>query len=216
MKKTKILLADDHALFRSGLKMILSRSGEFEVAAEAADGEEVLALLAGNGKVADLIIMDIRMPGRDGLETLAEIRNRGFDVPVLLLTMYGDEAFLRTGMESGANGYILKKAVDSELLTAVRTVLGGEAYVYPTLVPLLYQKRAEDAAHWEETEALSPREIEVLRYIALGYTQKEIGEKLFISGKTVDTYKTRIQKKLKMEKRSQLVRYAIEKKIIQL
>lgn len=216
MKKTKILLADDHALFRSGLKMILSRSGEFEVVAEAADGEEVLALLAGNGREADLIIMDIRMPGRDGLETLAEIRKRGFGVPVLLLTMYGDEAFLRTGMESGANGYILKKAVDSELLTAVRTVLGGEAYVYPTLVLLLYQRRAEDPAHWEETEALSPREIEVLRYIALGYTQKEIGEKLFISGKTVDTYKTRIQKKLKMEKRSQLVRYAIEKKIIQL
>lgn len=101
-------------------------------------------------------------------------------------------------------------------MTAVRTVLGGEAYVYPTLVPLLYQKRAEDEKPRGETEALSSREIEVLRYIALGYTQKEIGEKLFIRGKTVDTYKARIQKKLNMEKRSQLVRYALEQKIISL
>lgn len=216
MKKAKILLADDHTLFRSGLKMILGRSEEFEVIAEAADGAEVLDFLTKVKRAVDLIIMDIRMPGRDGLETLAEIRKRNFKIPVLLLTMYSDEAFLRTGMETGANGYILKKAVDSELLTAVRTVLGGEAYVYPTLVPLLYQKPVENIALQGETETLSPREVEVLRYIALGYTQREIGEKLFISGKTVDTYKTRIQKKLKIEKRSQLVRYAIERKIIQL
>lgn len=216
MKKAKILLADDHTLFRSGLKMILGRSEEFEVIAEAADGAEVLDFILKVKRAVDLIIMDIRMPGRDGLETLAEIRKRNFKIPVLLLTMYSDEAFLRTGMETGANGYILKKAVDSELLTAVRTVLGGEAYVYPTLVPLLYQKPVENIALQGETETLSPREVEVLRYIALGYTQREIGEKLFISGKTVDTYKTRIQKKLKIEKRSQLVRYAIERKIIQL
>lgn len=93
-------------MFRSGLKMILSRSEEFEVVAEAADGGEVLDFLSRSGGDVDLIIMDIRMPGRDGLETLSELRGRGFDMPVLLLTMYSDEAFLRTGMETGANGYI--------------------------------------------------------------------------------------------------------------
>ncbi|OIJ12539.1 DNA-binding response regulator [Anaerobacillus alkalilacustris] len=215
----KIMLADDHPVFRSGLKNIILTEKDFEIVAEAENGN--IAIEKAEKYTPDIIIMDINMPQKDGIEATKIIKEKVPDTKILILTMYSDEAYLKEGLNAGASGYVLKRAVDTELIAAVQTVLRGEHYIYPTLIPSLYAKPNESEQESEqesevgsEVDLLSPREREVLKYIALGYTQKEISTELFISIKTVDTYKARIMEKIDAKKKSNLVRYALKHGII--
>lgn len=209
----KLFIVDDHPVFRAGLKTILMSETDFEIIGEAQSGEEALQKL--NEMEPDIIVMDISMPGKDGIETTKEIRKSNSKVKILLLTMFSDEAYLKEGLASGAQGYVLKRAVDTELINAIKIVLNGEHYIYPTLIPYLY-KQADEKVEASETDKphLSQRETEVLKLIALGYTQREISEELFVSIKTVETYKTRIMEKIGATKRSRLVKYAIKHNLI--
>lgn len=208
-----LFIVDDHPVFRAGLKTILMNESDFTIVGEAQSGEEAINKL--KTVTPDIIVMDINMPGKDGIETTREIKKGNPTIKILLLTMYSDEAYLKEGLEAGAQGYVLKRAVDTELITAIRIVLNNEHYIYPTLVPYLYkrQETERESEPFNSTQ-LSQRETEVLRLIALGHTQKEIGEELFISTKTVETYKTRIMEKLGETKRSALVKYAIKHNLI--
>lgn len=213
----KLILADDHALFRSGLKMILEKNPEIEIMAEASCGEEAVRLARDACGSVDLVVLDINMPDMDGIEVAEAIRAFDSAVGILMVTMYEDEAYLKAALKAGANGYVTKQAVNEELITAVNALLDGRTYIYPTLASVLF----DDSSQREEgtgasPEVLSAREKEVLRYLALGYTQREIGEALFISEKTVETYKSRLLVKLGLEKRSELVRYAFENGIARL
>lgn len=214
--KTRIMLVDDHPVFRSGLKHILCTESDYHVIAEADDGESAIDMALEI--IPDIIIMDISMPGMDGIEVTREIKRRMPDIRILMLTMYADEAFLKESLDAGAAGYVLKRAVDTELVHAVKLVMSGEPYIYPTLIPKLYHANQGNHtnASMENSQSvdLSQREQEVLKYIALGYTQKEISTELFISIKTVDTYKKRVMEKIGSKKKSALVRYALKHHII--
>ncbi|GBF10492.1 response regulator transcription factor [Tepidibacillus sp. HK-1] len=217
MEKIKVLLADDHPMFRSGLKSVIISDPQLEVVGEVSRGDE--AVTQAIIKRPNIIIMDINMPGIDGIEATKQIKEKNRDTKVILLTMYSDEAYLKEGLKAGASGYVLKKAVDMELLSAIRTVLNGENYIYPTLIPSLFTKSVNHDQEEKNDEGvleeiLSTREKEVLKYIALGYTHQEIADTLFISAKTVDTYKSRIMEKINVKKRSDLVRYALKQGII--
>lgn len=212
--KTKVLLVDDHPVFRSGLKNILISENDFTIIGEASNGREAIEIVSDIQP--DIIIMDVSMPDMDGIEATREIHKHNNQIKILILTMYSDEAYLKAGLAAGASGYVLKQAVDTELVTAIRTVLRGENYIYPTLMPALYKTKLgikqEDTI--DEVELLSQREIEVLKYIALGYTQKEIADEIDVSIKTVETYKTRIMEKTGANKRSMLVRFALKHGIL--
>ncbi|WP_017755299.1 response regulator transcription factor [Calidifontibacillus oryziterrae] len=212
--KTKVLLVDDHPVFRSGLKNILISENDFTIIGEASNGREAIEIVSDIQP--DIIIMDVSMPDMDGIEATREIHKHNNQIKILILTMYSDEAYLKAGLAAGASGYVLKQAVDTELVTAIRTVLRGENYIYPTLMPALYKTKLgikqEDTI--DEVELLSQREIEVLKYIALGYTQKEIADEIDVSIKTVETYKARIMEKTGANKRSMLVRFALKHGIL--
>lgn len=215
MKKIKVLLADDHPMLRSGLKNVLMSDSRFEIVSEVSRGDD--AVKESFLKKPDIVIMDVNMPGLDGIEATKQIKTRCPEIKILILTMYSDEAYLKEGLRVGASGYILKRAADTELLMAIRSVLEGEKYIYPTLIPDLFSKPSEtnqDQNKDPSEEVLSPREKEVLTFIALGHTQQEIAERLFVSIKTVESYKARIMEKLGASKRSDLVRYALRHNMI--
>lgn len=213
----KLMLADDHALFRSGLKMILERDPSIEIVAEAACGKDAVDLICTARRDIDLIVLDINMPDLDGIEVAETIRNFDASIKILMVTMYEDEAYLKAALRAGANGYVPKQAVDEDLLTAVHAILEGQKYIYPTLAALLFEDHTErDGKTATSPDIFSTREKEVLRYLALGYTQREIGEVLYISEKTVETYKSRLLSKLGFERRSELVRYAFENGMVDL
>ena len=207
----KIMLVDDHTLFRSWLKKILMEVEGLEVLAEAstsADAIQSARRLLGS---LDLIILDISLPDQDGISAAEEIRKFDPRTPILFVTMHKDKAYLREAMSVGADGFISKQAVDEELLAAVRAILNGQKYVHPVLAAALFDAPSASDAKGPATKIeLSKREEEVLRYLALGYTQREIGELLYISEKTVETYKGRLMQKLDARKRSDLVKYAFE------
>lgn len=214
-KKIKVLLADDHPVFLSGLKSILVKEEQLEVIGEVNTGEE--AVREALNKQPDIVIMDVNMPILDGIEATKKINQSCPSIKILILTMYSDEAYLKEALRIGASGYVLKKAVDTELLAAIKTVLRGENYIYPTLIPSLYQpsnKQEEVLDSKINQDILSQREEEVLRLIALGYTHQEIADTLYISIKTVDTYKARIMSKLNLNKRSDIVRFALKRNLI--
>lgn len=213
----KIILADDHALFRSGLKMILTKNPDIEISGEASCGEEAIELVRNAQDNIDLIVLDISMPDMDGIEVAEAIRAFDEKVGILMVTMHEDEAYLKAALKVGADGYVTKQAIDEDLITAVNAVLSGHKYIYPTLAATLYENSTkEEDADSVNAVALSAREQEVLKHLALGYTQREIGELLFISEKTVETYKSRLLSKLGLEKRSELVRFAFESGIAEL
>lgn len=213
--KIKVLLVDDHPVFRSGLKNILIAENDYYIIGEASTGREAVLLM--KEIEPDIIIMDVSMPDMDGIEATREILKLNKNTKILILTMYSDEAYLKAGLAAGASGYVLKRAVDTELVAAIRTVLKGENYIYPTLIPSLYKNKLQKVDEYSEpneVDLLSQREKEVLKFIALGYTQKEIAESLSVSIKTVETYKTRIMEKTGADKRSMLVRFALKHGIL--
>jgi DNA-binding NarL/FixJ family response regulator len=211
----KILLADDHAVLRVGLRLLLNSQPDFEVIGEAASGLEALDLAAS--LQPDLILLDLSMPGLSGLDSLPQLRRRAPQARILILTMHDDPQYLRQALKNGAAGYVLKKAADVELLSAVRAVLRGEVYVHPSMTRGLLEDLLPQAESTDELSlwnTLSEREQEVLRQVALGYTSAEIAEKLTLSVKTVETYRARGMEKLGLTNRAALVRFALGRGLI--
>lgn len=215
MEPIRVLIADDHAVVRSGLSVLLNAQPDFEVVGEAATGEE--AVERTTTLVPDVLLLDIAMPGLNGLEAARHIRRRAPEVRIIVLTMHDDEGYLRQFLEIGASGYVLKKAADTELADAIRAVHRGESFVYPSLMPRLIDSYlGKDSARRPPPGAdeLSPREEEVLRYVALGYTSQQIADELSIGASTVETHRGRIMEKLGLRGRAQLVRYALAKGLL--
>lgn len=211
-EKIRLLLADDHAVLRSGLRLLLSEQPDMEVVGEAADGEEAIAKT--RELRPDLVLLDITMPGIGGLEALDRIKKEVPEVRVVVLTMHDDESYMERIMTSGGSGYVLKKAADTELLQAIRAVREGGVYLHPTmtraLVSQLQRKSVAQEKQSHLESKLSEREREVLKLIAQGYTNKEIADMIFLSVKTVETHKAHIMDKLELRSRAELVRYALD------
>jgi two-component system response regulator NreC len=203
-----ILLVDDHAMFRAGIRALLESEDGLEVVGEASTGDE------GVDQVRRLkpavVVMDLSMPGSSGLEATRRIAALGLDTKVLVLTVHAEEEYLVPVLEAGASGYLTKTSADRDLIDAIKVVARGEVYLPPKATRLLLQKyKASEADQGAGLHDLSSREQEVLALTAEGYSSREIGKKLFISPKTVDTYRARIMDKLGLSHRSELVRFAL-------
>ena len=219
MAKIRILVADDHGVLRAGLRSLFNSQPDMEVCGEAADGHEAIALAAAQGP--DVVLLDLKMPGLGGAEAIGRIRAAHPTVKILVLTMYEDESYLRRVLDGGASGYVLKRAADVELLSAIRSVHEGGVYLDPSLGRGIVEgylaarpAPVERPAGKGDAEGLSDREREVLRLLAYGYTNQQIAEKLFLSVKTVEGYKARIVEKLGLRGRAALTRYALERGLL--
>jgi two-component system response regulator NreC len=209
MNKTRIVLADDHLVLRSGLKMLLNAQEDLLVVGEATNGQEALAIVREQSP--DLLILDLTMPKTDGLQVLTQVKRAHPDVRVLILTMHEEEGYLRRALESGAAGYCPKSAADAELISAIRAVMRGNVYIHPSHAKILLDKMIAPASESGVSAVeLSERERAVLKLVALGNTNQEISEQLSLSVKTVETYRARGMEKLGLTSRAALVRYAIQ------
>jgi two-component system response regulator NreC len=203
----RIVLADDHAVVRSALRMLLDAEDDLEVIAEAGDVDTTVRYVRGHKP--DVLILDLNMPGGPSLQAVPQITEASKDTQVVILTMQSEPVFAREAMQAGVCGYILKEAADSELVKAVRLAAQGKTYLQPELGARL---AAEPAASPDD---LSERELDVLRLIALGHTNAEIADRLFLSVRTVESHRSHIQQKLRLAKRSELVRYALERGLLE-
>ncbi|WP_436950962.1 nitrate respiration regulation response regulator NreC [Staphylococcus shinii] len=214
----RIVIADDHAVVRTGFTMILNYQEDMEVVGTAADGVEAYQKVMKYKP--DVLIMDLSMPpGESGLIATSKITESFPDTKILILTMYDDEEYLFHVLRNGAKGYILKNAPDEQLILAIRTVFKGETYVDMKLTTSLVNEFVNNSGHDKQAttdpyKILSKREIEILPLIAKGYGNKDIAEKLFVSVKTVEAHKTHIMQKLKLKSKPELVEYAMKKKLI--
>jgi two-component system, NarL family, response regulator NreC len=213
--KIRVVLVDDHPVVRLGLSALIDSEPGMEVVGKGSNGLEGLQL--AESLRPDVVVMDISMPEMDGLEATRRIRSGGMGVQVLILTVHAQERYLFPVLKAGAAGYVLKSTVDTELLDAIRTVAQGGAFLYPGATRMLledYVHRLQSGASAEAYDSLSDREQEVLKLIALGYTASEAAEKLALSPKTVETYRTRIMQKLGLLNRADLVRYALSRGLL--
>ena len=211
---TRILIADDHPIVRSGLKKVLDAKADLEVVAEAEDGAEAVEKALEDD--VHLAILDVSMPRMTGIQAAAELHKRKPDLKLLMLSMHDSEQFLFEALKAGASGYVLKSGADTDIVDAVRAAMRGDSYLYPSAVTTLVRDYVERGGRGEEEfDVLTPRELEVLKLIAEAYTSKEIAEKLFISIKTVDRHRQNILEKLGMRDRVELTRYAIRRGLIQ-
>lgn len=207
----RVLIVDDHAVVRSGLRLLLAAEKDIEPVGEAGNARD--AVFQARAVKPDVILLDLVMPEQTGLDVLPQLKHENPDAKVLVLSMQDEPRYVREAFAAGASGYVLKEAADDDLLTAVREVAGGRSYVDPALGARL---AAADAAASAAAEAdpLSAREHEVLRMLALGYTNQEIAKTLFISVRTAETHRARIMQKLRLQTRAELVRYAIERDLL--
>ncbi len=213
--KTRILLADDHALVRRGLRLVLEGEPDMEVVGEAGDGAAAIALALETP--ADLAILDISMPRMTGLQAVAELRRRKPELRCLMLSMHENERYLYEALKAGAAGYVLKSVADRDLVNAVRAAMRGEPFLYPgAMTPLIeeYLRQAHDEPTIRE-DPLTPREREVLKLIAESHSTKQIAAELVISDKTVERHRENILDKLGMHDRVELTRYAIRSGLIE-
>lgn len=216
MPKIKVLVVDDHAIVREGVRMILAKEPDLEVVGEASDGQE--ALERAKQLQPDVVVMDISMPGMGGIEATQTLRTTLPAVQVLALTMHEDETYVFQLLRAGAAGYVLKRAAAQDLVAAVRAAARGEAFLYPSIARKVvedYLKRVESGEERERYDGLTAREKEILTLIASGSSNQQIAEKLFISIKTVQTHRAHILEKLGLHDRTELVRYAIRKGLIE-
>jgi two-component system, NarL family, response regulator NreC len=210
MARIRVLLADDHAVLRAGLQMLINAQADLEVVGEASTGEE--AVRQARATKPDVVLMDITMPGAGGIEATGRIVRDCPGVRVLVLTMHDDAAYLRSVLAAGASGYVLKRSADTELLSAIRLTHRGETYLESSLAGVVVQEALGRKARQSEAapgEALSDREREVLRLVAQGHTNQHIADHLSLSVKTVETYRARLMTKLGLKTRAELVRYAL-------
>ena len=208
-RRTTIVIADDHAVVRSGLRMLLDAEPDFEVVAEAGEMDSAIRYVRGHKPA--VLVLDLNMPGEPSLPAIPRLREEFPNTQVVVLTMQNDPAFAREAMRAGALGYVLKEAADAELVQAVRMAADGQTYLHPQLGARL---AAEPAAEGP-SDNLSEREVEVLRLIALGHTNTEIAEQLYLSVRTVESHRAHIQQKLGLTTRAELVRYALEHQLIE-
>lgn len=216
-QKIGILLADDHTLLRNGIRALLEDESDMVIVGEANDGREAIKL--ATQLKPNVILMDIAMPLLNGLEATRQIKREHPEINVLVLTMYDHEEYFRQMLEVGASGYIIKRAAANELVSAIRAVHNGEAVLSPAITRLLledYLIRDPSAKEENDPNSLSAREREVLQLIAEGKTSREIAELLNLSVKTVQTHRTNLMQKLNLHDRGDLIKYAIQKKIIEL
>ncbi|HSI99999.1 MAG TPA: response regulator transcription factor [Patescibacteria group bacterium] len=207
----KVLIADDHGIVRSGLRLLLDREPDIEVVAEASDGVEARDLAIRERP--DLAILDVRMPKLTGLQATREIREQAPDVAVLILSMHDDERYLFQALQAGASGYVLKRQADEDLLDAVRAVDRGEPFLTPDAQRALIRDVLERGS--DQADELSPREQEVVKLVAEAHTNREIAEVLHLAEKTVESHRANAMKKLGMRDRVELVRYAIRRGLIE-
>lgn len=204
----RVLLADDHGILRAGLRALLNTQDDIEVVGEAANGEEAVA--RATELAPDVVVLDIAMPQLDGLEAARRMRDRGLPCKVLILTVHAEERYLLPVLRAGGAGYVQKSGADTDLLDAIRTVARGEVFLYPGATRLLVSSYLTRQAVGEERgPELSERERQVLGLTAEGYSAQEIGARLFLSPKTVETYRERAMHKLGLRRRADLVRYAL-------
>ncbi|HLW96841.1 MAG TPA: response regulator transcription factor [Solirubrobacteraceae bacterium] len=212
--KTKVLLADDHELVRSGLRMLLDAQPDIEVVAEASDGADALRQCERNP--VDLALLDVSMPRLTGLQAAQELRKRQPDVRILMLSVHDNEQYLFAALNAGAAGYVLKTAASQDLVRAIRATMRGELFVYPPAAAALVREHGGQAERIAATgDRLTPRELEVLKLIAEAHSSDAIADTLAISRRTVDHHRASILRKLGMRGRVELTRYAIRRGLIE-
>jgi DNA-binding NarL/FixJ family response regulator len=210
---TRILIADDHALVRSGLTKVLDAVPDLEVVAEAQDGAE--AVDKGLSEDVHLAILDVSMPRMTGIQAAAELHKRKPELKTLILSMHDSEQFLFEALKAGASGYVLKSGADTDIVEACRSAMRGNSFLYPSAVTTLVRDFVERGGAGEQFDVLTPRELEVLKLIAEAKTSKDIAAMLYISVKTVDRHRQNILDKLGMRDRVELTRYAIRRGLIE-
>lgn len=212
----RIMLVDDHAVLRAGLRMLLDAEGDLSVVGEASNGTQALERVAE--LKPDVVLVDISMPETNGLEMLQEMLRISPSSRFLILTMHDDEGYLRKALSAGAAGYVLKQAANTELLSAIRVVHQGGTYLHQEHRSILFDTKAPlEMSQVDEEDSyslLSPREKEILYLIAMGFTNRQIAQKLYLSEKTVETYKSRLMTKLDLHSRTEIVRYALQRRLI--
>jgi two-component system, NarL family, response regulator NreC len=208
----RVLIVDDHAVVRAGLKLLLDAEDDIEVVGEAGNARD--AVFQMRSLKPDFVLMDVVMPGQSGLEATANILHEAPDTKVLVLSMQDDPRYVREAFAVGASGYVLKEAADAELVAAIREVANGGRYVHPALGARLVTAEAEERRRAEE-DPLSDREREVLRLLALGHTNQEIAQMLYISVRTAETHRAHIMQKLRLQTRAELVRYALSQGLLE-
>jgi two-component system response regulator NreC len=208
-----VVLADDHGVLRGGLRALLNAEDDLKVIGEAASGDEALRLVPE--LQPDIVLLDLNMPGPGGIEVTRRLRELVPETRVLVLTVHEDEGLLREAIDSGASGYIIKRAVESELINAIRAVARGEMYIHPSMTRALLNKptRREQAPSGAQ-ESLTPRETDVLRLIVLGYTNRQAAEELGLSVRTVETHRANLMGKLGLKSRVELVRWAADNELM--
>ena len=206
------MLADDHSIVRAGLVRIVQETDDMEVIAEAEDGMSAITL--AREKNPDVSVIDISMPGLDGLEVVSQIKTYFPKMPVIILTMHEEEQYVVRAFEAGAMGYITKKSAPEQLVNAIRKVYGGSRYITPEVAELLATRVSRGANGGSVLDLLSTRELQVLRRLAMGHTNREIADAYNISIKTVDTYRLRLLKKLNLRNNAELSRFAIQNRLI--
>ncbi|QPC84474.1 response regulator transcription factor [Phototrophicus methaneseepsis] len=215
---TRILLADDHAVLRAGLRALLNIEPDITVIGEAGNGNETLEQI--EVLQPDIVVLDLMMPQVKGLDIIEQITRTYPHTRVLVLTMHAESQYIRHVMQAGGAGYVLKSAADTELISAIREIANGNSYLTPGVTNVLladYREQHQEPELTQPTDLdlLSDREREVLIMTALGYSSKEMGEMLFISPKTVDTYRQRVMDKLQLESRAELVQYALKHELLE-
>jgi two-component system response regulator NreC len=210
-EKIRVLIVDDHAVVRSGLRRVLEAEPDIEVVGEAGDAR--YAVFETRTQKPDVILMDVVMPGKSGIEATPDVLHDAPDAKVLILSMQDDPNYVREAFAAGAAGYVLKEAADTDVVAAVREVARGGRYVHPALGARMVAAEAEERKRAED-DPLSDRERDVLRLLALGHTNQEISKKLYISVRTAETHRAHIMQKLRLSTRAELVRYAIDEGLL--
>ena len=208
----RVLIVDDHAVFRAGLRMLIDAEADMEAVGEAGNARD--AVFQARALKPDVILMDVVMPDQSGLEVVPTLLHERPETKVLVLSMQDDPQYVRQAFANGASGYILKEAADTEVVAAIREVAGGNNYVHPTVGARLIAAETAEARRAEE-DPLSDREREVLRLLALGHTNQEISAQLFLSVRTAETHRAHIMQKLRLTSRAELVRYALEQGVLE-
>ena len=206
-----VVLIDDHAVVRSGIRLLLDRQDDIEVVGEAGNAKD--ALFRARALKPDVILLDVVMPGESGIDVLPRLLDESPETKVLVLSMQDDPSYVREAFAAGAQGYVLKEAADEEVVSAVREIAKGGRYVHPTLGARMVAAEAEERAA-ADADPLSERERDVLRLLALGHTNQEIAEKLYISVRTAESHRAHIMQKLRLATRAELVRYALSQGLL--